>query len=132
MRGRTSSALKKRFTAEKGFGFISQGGAPDVFVHYSAMATTGYRESQERQKVRFDLTQGPKGPQAENVTLACQGERPEAGQAGRYPHRPRTGNPSSLPRPPTTGLTCSRRAEFCGREGEPVRCRTSGPSRGES
>jgi CspA family cold shock protein len=61
----------KWFNAEKGFGFIAQdGGGPDVFVHYSAIAGSGYRELNEGQKVRFDITQGPKGPQAENVTPA--------------------------------------------------------------
>ncbi|UYQ66182.1 cold-shock protein [Streptomyces peucetius] len=59
----------KWFNPEKGFGFIAQdSGGPDVFVHYSAIATTGYRELAEGQKVEFDVTQGPKGPQAENVT----------------------------------------------------------------
>ena len=61
----------KWFNPEKGFGFIAQdSGGPDVFVHYSAIATTGYRELSEGQKVQFDVTQGPKGPQAENVTPA--------------------------------------------------------------
>jgi CspA family cold shock protein len=61
----------KWFNAEKGFGFIAQdGGGPDVFVHYSAIASTGYRELNEGQKVQFDVVQGPKGPQAENVTPA--------------------------------------------------------------
>ncbi|GCB51632.1 cold shock protein cspA [Streptomyces sp. NL15-2K] len=61
----------KWFNAEKGFGFIAQdSGGPDVFVHYSAIASTGYRELNEGQKVQFDVTQGPKGPQAENVTPA--------------------------------------------------------------
>jgi CspA family cold shock protein len=59
----------KWFNAEKGFGFIAQdSGGPDVFVHYSAISSTGYRELQEGQKVDFDVVQGPKGPQAENVT----------------------------------------------------------------
>jgi CspA family cold shock protein len=58
----------KWFNAEKGFGFIEQdGGGPDVFVHYSAIASSGYRELNEGQKVEFDITQGQKGPQAENV-----------------------------------------------------------------
>ncbi|MGW1881633.1 cold-shock protein [Streptomyces sp. NPDC001970] len=61
----------KWFNAEKGFGFIEQaGGGPDVFVHHSAIASTGYRELNEGQKVQFDVVQGPKGPQAENVTPA--------------------------------------------------------------
>jgi CspA family cold shock protein len=61
----------KWFNPEKGFGFIEQdGGGPDVFVHYSAIASTGFRELFEGQKVQFDVTQGPKGPQAENVTSA--------------------------------------------------------------
>ena len=61
----------KWFNAEKGFGFIAQeGGGPDVFVHYSAINTGGYRSLDEGQKVQFDVTQGPKGPQAENVTAA--------------------------------------------------------------
>lgn len=59
----------KWFNAEKGFGFIEQdGGGPDLFVHYSAIATSGYRSLDEGQKVQFDVKQGQKGPQADNVT----------------------------------------------------------------
>ncbi|GAB2709978.1 MULTISPECIES: cold-shock protein [Kitasatospora] len=59
----------KWFNAEKGFGFIAQeGGGPDVFVHYSAINANGFRSLEENQQVTFDVTQGPKGPQAENVT----------------------------------------------------------------
>ena len=58
----------KWFNAEKGYGFIAvEGGGADVFVHYSAIATSGYRTLDEGQKVEFDVTQGQKGPQAENV-----------------------------------------------------------------
>ena len=57
----------KWFSPEKGFGFISQEGGPDVFVHFSAIAGEGYKNLDENQKVEFDVTQGPKGPQASNV-----------------------------------------------------------------
>ena len=58
----------KWFNAEKGFGFIEQdGGGPDVFAHYSAIATQGFRELKEGQAVSFEVTQGPKGPQAANI-----------------------------------------------------------------
>ena len=57
----------KWFNAEKGFGFIAVEGGADVFVHYSAIQSDGYRSLEENQKVDFDITQGPKGPQAENV-----------------------------------------------------------------
>ncbi|MEV8309295.1 cold-shock protein [Streptomyces flavidovirens] len=60
----------KWFNADKGFGFIEQdGGGPDVFVHFSAIQSTGFKELQEGDKVEFEVTQGPKGPQAENVTV---------------------------------------------------------------
>ncbi|GAA2082954.1 cold-shock protein [Kitasatospora saccharophila] len=58
----------KWFNAEKGFGFIEQeGGGPDVFAHYSNINASGFRELLEGQKVEFDVTQGQKGPQAENI-----------------------------------------------------------------
>ena len=59
----------KWFNAEKGFGFIApDDGGPDVFAHYSAITSSGYRSLEENQKVQFDVTQGPKGPQAANIT----------------------------------------------------------------
>lgn len=58
----------KWFNGDKGFGFIAQeGGGDDVFVHFSAIQTSGFRTLDENQKVEFDVAQGPKGPQAENV-----------------------------------------------------------------
>ena len=58
----------KWFNADKGFGFISQDdGGADVFAHFSAIATSGYRTLEENQRVEFDVTQGQKGPQAENI-----------------------------------------------------------------
>jgi CspA family cold shock protein len=57
----------KWFNAEKGFGFIAQDNGPDVFVHFSAIQSTGYRSLEENQRVEFEVTQGPKGPQADAV-----------------------------------------------------------------
>jgi cold shock protein len=58
----------KWFNAEKGFGFITpDGGGPDVFAHFSAIASDGYRSLDENQRVTFEITQGPKGPQAANI-----------------------------------------------------------------
>ena len=57
----------KWFNSEKGFGFIQQDNGPDVFVHFSAIQTNGYRSLEENQRVEFEVTQGPKGPQADKV-----------------------------------------------------------------
>ena len=57
----------KWFNSEKGYGFISQENGPDVFAHYSSIQTTGYRTLEEGQKVEFEITDGPKGPQASNI-----------------------------------------------------------------
>jgi cold shock protein len=58
----------KWFNGEKGFGFITpDGGTADVFVHFSAIQTDGYRSLEENQRVEFDVTAGQKGPQAANV-----------------------------------------------------------------
>jgi CspA family cold shock protein len=63
-----ASGTVKWFNSEKGYGFISQdNGGPDVFAHYSAIQATGYRELAEGQKVEFEITQGQKGPQADNI-----------------------------------------------------------------
>jgi cold shock protein len=58
----------KWFNADKGFGFIEpEDGTPDVFVHYSAIESNGYRSLEENQKVEYTVNQGPKGPQAASV-----------------------------------------------------------------
>ncbi|ALE04802.1 cold-shock protein (plasmid) [Arthrobacter sp. ERGS1:01] len=58
----------KWFNAEKGFGFLApDDGSQDVFAHYTAIASGGYRALEVNQKVQFDIVQGPKGPQAENI-----------------------------------------------------------------
>jgi CspA family cold shock protein len=59
----------KWFNSEKGFGFITQDGGADVFVHFSAIGGDGYKELKENQRVEFDVTDGPKGPQAASVIL---------------------------------------------------------------
>lgn len=58
----------KWFNESKGFGFIEQDGGPDVFAHFTGIVGDGFRTLTEGQKVRFTITQGQKGPQAENIT----------------------------------------------------------------
>ena len=57
----------KWFNDSKGFGFIEQSDGPDVFVHFSAIEGDGFKTLNEGQKVSFEVTDGPKGPQASNV-----------------------------------------------------------------
>ena len=59
----------KWFNGDKGYGFIAVDGGQDVFVHFSAIVSDGYRSVEEEHQVEFDNTQGQKGPQAENVKV---------------------------------------------------------------
>src|SRR5512133_3059928 len=59
----------KWFNADKGYGFIAPESGEDLFVHFSAIQSAGYRSLDEGQVVEFDVTSGPKGPQAANVRL---------------------------------------------------------------
>ncbi|MFT6141418.1 cold-shock protein [Psychromonas sp. MB-3u-54] len=63
----TTTGTVKWFNESKGFGFIEQENGPDVFAHFSAIASTGFKTLTEGQKVQFTVTQGQKGPQAENI-----------------------------------------------------------------
>ncbi|UTW13387.1 cold-shock protein [Marinobacterium rhizophilum] len=65
----STTGTVKWFNEEKGYGFIAQDNGPDVFVHFRAITGDGFRTLAEGQKVQFDVTQGQKGPQAENVSV---------------------------------------------------------------
>jgi CspA family cold shock protein len=63
-----TTGIVKWFNGEKGYGFITpDDGSADVFAHFSAIQSSGYRTLDENQRVEFDVTQGQKGPQAENI-----------------------------------------------------------------
>ena len=59
----------KWFNSEKGFGFITGEDGTDVFAHFSQIQSEGYKSLDEGQKVTYDVVKGPKGPQAENITI---------------------------------------------------------------
>jgi CspA family cold shock protein len=63
----TVTGTVKWFNEAKGFGFIEQESGPDVFAHFSAISSSGFKTLAEGQKVEFTITQGQKGPQAENI-----------------------------------------------------------------
>ena len=63
----STTGTVKWFNESKGFGFIEQESGPDVFAHFSAISSSGFKTLNEGQKVEFTVTQGPKGPQAENI-----------------------------------------------------------------
>ncbi len=65
----STTGIVKWFSAEKGFGFIQQEDGPDVFVHFRNINVNGFKTLDQGQKVQFTVTQGQKGPQAEDVTL---------------------------------------------------------------
>jgi cold shock protein len=64
-----TTGIVKWFNAEKGFGFIQQESGPGVFVHFRNINSSGFKSLDEGQKVQFTVTQGQKGPQAEEVTI---------------------------------------------------------------
>ncbi len=63
------SGTVKWFNSDKGYGFITGDDGVDVFAHYSQIKADGFKNLEEGQKVQFDVTQGAKGPQAENITV---------------------------------------------------------------
>ncbi len=63
----TTTGTVKWFNEAKGFGFIEQESGPDVFAHFSAILSEGYKTLAEGQRVQFIVTQGQKGPQAESI-----------------------------------------------------------------
>ena len=65
----TVTGTVKWFNEEKGFGFIAQESGPDVFAHFKSIVSTGFKTLAEGQTVEFTISQGQKGPQAENIVV---------------------------------------------------------------
>ena len=64
-----ANGIVKWFNSSKGYGFIEQEDGPDVFVHHSAINSSGFRSLSEGDRVSFEIEQGPQGPAAANVTV---------------------------------------------------------------
>ena len=64
-----TNGIVKWFNSEKGFGFITTDGGVDVFAHFSAIQVDGFKTLEEGQKVSFNVVEGARGPQAENITI---------------------------------------------------------------
>ncbi len=69
MSTKTNTGTVKWFNASKGFGFIEQEQGPDVFVHYSNISSTGFKSLTDGQRVQFNVSEGKKGPQAEDLII---------------------------------------------------------------
>ncbi|MDO9169203.1 MAG: cold shock domain-containing protein [Methylobacter sp.] len=69
MSTQTNTGTVKWFNASKGFGFIEQEQGPDVFVHYSSISSTGFKSLTDGQRVQFNVSEGKKGPQAEDLIV---------------------------------------------------------------
>lgn len=69
MSTQTNTGTVKWFNANKGFGFIEQERGPDVFVHYSSISSTGFKSLTDGQRVQFNVSEGKKGPQAEDLIV---------------------------------------------------------------
>ena len=65
----TTTGTVKWFNEDKGFGFIEQASGPDVFAHFSEIASTGFKTLQEGQRVQFTVSAGQKGPQASQISV---------------------------------------------------------------
>jgi CspA family cold shock protein len=69
MSTQSTTGIVKWFNDSKGFGFIQQEAGPDIFVHYSSISSPGHKSLTDGQKVKFNITQGKKGPQAEDLIV---------------------------------------------------------------